>query len=199
MRRLTMVATLLLTAVPSLLLGASYQWRDDAGVTHFTDDSDRIPDKYLKRAREMEPVSTPKTPEATAQKPAAPAAAPTAAPKTRETAAPASPAADSARRTKLSAELKQVRAGLAAKKTELERLQHKWNVAKGRTPTLAEAKEFQKKLAEGKTTDKDNPYINKNALSSAGRARAAYYKKLDEVHQDQARVRELELELEALK
>lgn len=197
MRRMTMLATLFLLALPPLVLGANYQWSDDAGVVHFTDDSDRIPDKYLKRAREIDPGSAEKKPEAAAPKPAqAPAVPPSGA----NAAAPvAFDAPRSAQRAKLAAELGQVRNSLATRKSELERLQHKWNVARGRTPTLEEAKEFQKKLAEGKATDKDNPYINKNALSSAARARTAYNKKLDEVRQDQARARQLEQELDALK
>lgn len=198
MRRTMMVVTLFLLAAPSLGSGADYQWRDDAGVVHFTDDSDRIPDKYLKRAREMEPVSAQKRPEAAVRKPGDPAAAPAA----RETAAApaAADAADSAQRARLAAELRQIRDRQVTRMKELDRLQHKWNVAKGRTPTLEEAKEYQKRLAEGKATDKDNPYINKNsALSSSAPARAAYYKKLGEVREDQARARQLEQELEALK
>jgi len=198
MRRTMMVATLFLLAAPALVSGANYQWLDDAGVVHFTDDSDRIPDKYLKRAREMEPVGAEKKPEATAQKPGVPAAVPAA----RETAAAsaAADAAGSAQRARVAAELRQIRDRLVTKMKELDRLQHKWNVAKGRTPTLEEAKEFQKRLAEGKATDKDNPYINKNsALTWSAPARAAYYKKLGEVRQDQARAHQLEQELEALK
>jgi hypothetical protein len=196
MRPITMLATLFLLAAPALVAGAQYQWRDDAGVTHFTDDSDRIPDKYLKRATETDTGAKRKTPETAAKKPAEPPVAPVA-----ETAAAlaAPDAAGSARRAKLAAELRQVQDALATKKKELDRLQHKWNVARGRTPTLEEAKEFQKRLAEGKATDEDNPYINRSALSSSGRARADFFKKLDEVHQDQARARQLGQELEALK
>ena len=51
------------TAVPVLLLlqlcltptahAAYYQWLDEAGVTHFTDDHDKIPAKYRKKAHQL--------------------------------------------------------------------------------------------------------------------------------------------------
>ncbi|QWV98420.1 DUF4124 domain-containing protein [Geomonas nitrogeniifigens] len=196
MRRTTMVATVFLLAAPPLALGGTYQWRDDAGTVHFTDDSDRIPDKYLKRAREVDPASAAK-PAATVPKPEAPAAPPAA----KEAAAAATAAdAESTQRARVAAELAQARSGLEGKKQELQKLHHKWMVTKGRTPTPDEAREFQKQLAEGKTTDEKNPYVSKNrALSSSSAARAAYYKKLEEVREDDARVQRLERELEALK
>jgi Domain of unknown function (DUF4124) len=33
--------------------GATYEWSDSQGVVHFTDDPDRIPDKYRLKAREL--------------------------------------------------------------------------------------------------------------------------------------------------
>lgn len=195
MRRMIMMGTVgvILAAVP--VGAATYQWRDDAGVVHFTDDSERIPDRYLKRATETDAAPKEAKP-AAAQSVSAPAPAAGAG---KGTAA----AADTAKtpeRARLSAELAQLRAALVGKQKELERLHHKWLVAKGRTPTVEEAKAFQKQLAEGKTTDEKNPYVNKNkALSSAAPARAAYHKKLAEVRADKARVLQLEQELEALK
>lgn len=200
MRRMTMAAILFILAAPSLAAAAGYRWLDDAGVAHFTDDPDRIPDRYLERATELDPGSAGRKPEAAAPnapKPVEPAAAPASG---AAAGAPAATAPDgSDKSAKVASELRQVRESLADKRKELARLLHKWNVARGRTPTLEEAKEFQKRLAEGKATDKDNPYINRNSLSSSGRARAAYYKKLDEVRQDQAHARRLEQELEALR
>ncbi|QWV94426.1 DUF4124 domain-containing protein [Geomonas oryzisoli] len=194
MRRTTMLAAVLILAAPALVLSGTYQWRDDAGTVHFTDDSERIPDRYLKRAQEVDSAGAAK-PAATAPKQDAPVA-----PAAKGVGAAPEGDVTSAQRTRLTAELARLRGGLEGKKKELQRLHHKWMVAKGRTPTLDEAKEFQKELAERKTSDKQNPYISKNsALSSSGAARAAYYKKLVEVREDDARVQQLERELEALK
>ncbi|GFO64540.1 DUF4124 domain-containing protein [Geomonas paludis] len=194
MRRTTMVATVFLLAAPALVLGGTYQWRDDAGTVHFTDDSDRIPDKYLKRAKEVD--GTP------AAKPAANAPKQEASPTASTVKGGAIVPVDqkSVQRERLGAELAQLRGGLQGKKQELQRLHHRWMVLKGRTPSVEEAKKFQKELAEGKTTDANNPYVSKNRVfSTAGAARVAYAKKLAEVREDEARVQQLERELEALK
>ncbi|MBJ6800379.1 DUF4124 domain-containing protein [Geomonas propionica] len=195
MRRTTMIATVFLFAAPTLVLGGTYQWRDDAGTVHFTDDSDRIPGKYLKRAQEVDAASAAK-PAANAPKQEAPVAAPAA----RRAAAPEPGDPNGAQRERLRGELARIRGGLVGKKQELQKLHHKWMVLKGRTPTLEEAKKFQKDLAEGKTTDGNNPYVTKNhVFSTAGAARAAYYKKLVEVREDDAQLQKLERELEAMK
>lgn len=53
---------------------ATYEWLDEKGVVHFTDDPDRIPAKYLKRVKERDSVK------GEATKPALPPAAESAAP-----------------------------------------------------------------------------------------------------------------------
>ena len=98
---------------------------------------------------------------------------------------------DSARSAR---ELQALREGLVVKEKELAGLRHKWSVAKGRVPTQKELLEFEKKRASGKATLEDNPYINKNPNSSPGRARKAYYEKLEEVGRDRERLRQLERE-----
>ena len=45
---------LLLQLLPTTVDAAYYQWVDSAGVTHFTDDPDKIPAKYKKRAKKLE-------------------------------------------------------------------------------------------------------------------------------------------------
>lgn len=92
-------------------------------------------------------------------------------------------------------ELQTLEEGLPAKYAELAQLHRKWVLAKGRVPTAAEIKTFQEKLAKGKATAADNPYINKNALNSVGRSRAAYFKKLAEIKADEARIAQLRQEL----
>ena len=191
MRKIVMPALFFLTALPCLAFGATYQWRDDAGVLHFTDDSDRIPERYLKRATESDATSAGKGPAAAGQKTDAPSAA---APEGAAAVAGTTPPPD--RKAALAAQLNKVRAELAVEKKELARLRHRWMVKKGRTPTLEEAKSFQKLLAEGKTTERNNPYLAKSPLSAPGSARAAYYKKLEEVQKDEALERRLEQELE---
>src|SRR6266571_4519781 len=92
-------------------------------------------------------------------------------------------------------ELKTLQEELAVKKTELAQLRHKWTINKGRTPTEKELKEFEEKRAKGEAKTEDNPYVNKSSLSSPGRWREAYYKKLDEIKKDEERAVRLEREL----
>lgn len=180
-------------SVPLLAQASTYQWQDDKGVLHFTDNPDRIPEKYLNRAREIESVKPEPKPASPNKAPDVPAAA---SPGAAGTKAP-SPAAGavSPDRARVEAELKGLKEGLDTKRKELERLRHKWSVAKGRTPSDEEVKEFEKKRAEGKASFKDNPYVNRKPLSSPGPARAAYYNKLEEVRKDEERVRQLEQQL----
>ena len=191
MRHLLVAFTLLVFSA-SLAPASTYQWRDDNGVTHFTDDSDRIPAKYLGRARELDSIRGGKKPATPAKAQDLPAAV--AAP--AASAANDSQAVRSEEKEQLEEELKSLRAGLAAKKKELDRLHHKWSVVKGRTPTEEEVEAFEKKRAKGTATFKDNPYVNKKPLSSPGPARIAYFKKLEEVRRDEEKVRQLEQELQ---
>lgn len=187
MRYVLLPALILSLSAPSSGHASTYQWRDDAGVIHYTDHTDNIPDKYLNRAKEVPDPA----PAAKPTPPAAAGASPTLPSRTKEPAA-----AEDPQRMRLARELDALREGLPAKKKELARLHHKWQVTKGRTPSKEEIKEFEKKRAEGKATFDDNPYVNKNPLSPTAPARAAYYKKLQEVQKDEARVREIEKALE---
>jgi hypothetical protein len=98
----------------------------------------------------------------------------------------------------LDAELQKLQGSLPAKKNELDQLRRKWTKMKGRTPTPEEIAEFEKKLAKGQVSVKDNPYVNRSPLGAPGRAREAYYKKLDEIRADEARIGEIRKKLEAL-
>lgn len=192
MRQILVASTLLVLTAP-LALASTYQWRDDNGVTHFTDNSDRIPARYLGRARELDSIRGEPKPATPAKAQDLPAAA---APAAASAASDASAAVRGADQERLKTELTRLRAGLATKKRELDRLHHKWSVVKGRTPTEEEVEEFEKKRAKGKATFKDNPYVNKKPLSSPGPARIAYFKKLEEVRRDEEKVRQLEQELQ---
>lgn len=189
MRNILLATMLLALCAPSLVRGSTYQWRDAGGTLHFTDDPDRIPAAYQDRAREIESVKG-ETKPAAAKTPAA-----SAGPGNSASAKPAA----SAGRERLAAELKSLQEGLAVKKKELATLRHKWSVRKGRMPTEEEVKQFEKKQAKGEATFKDNPYVNRNALTPAAPARAAYYKKLAEVQKDEERVRQVESALQGVK
>lgn len=179
-----LVAFLLALSMSTLAQAATYQWQDEQGVTHLTDNSDSIPARYLNRTKEL-----PSAPGQVARE--TPAASPAAAP-----AASSSSATTGANgATTPSGELQSIKQALPAKKQELARLYRKWSIAKGRTPTAKEVEEFEKKRAKGKATFEDNPYINKNPLSTPGVARLAYHKKLEEVRKDEERIRQLELDL----
>lgn len=67
----------------STAYAATYQWVDSAGVTHFTDDPDRVPAKYRSRARERESVKSEETSNAPAPQ-TAPVAENPAAPVQRD-------------------------------------------------------------------------------------------------------------------
>ena len=99
----------------------------------------------------------------------------------------------------LTKELQQIQAGLGSKQLELEQLHHKWLVSKGRTPTGKEIQEFEAKRAKGEAKAEDNPYVNKSALSTPARRRAAYYAKLAEITRDKERSASLKQQIEALK
>lgn len=71
-----LLAALILTVLVfnAAAQAATYEWLDEKGVVHFTDDPDRIPAKYLKRVKERDSVK------GTAAKPPLPPAAESAAP-----------------------------------------------------------------------------------------------------------------------
>jgi len=99
----------------------------------------------------------------------------------------------------LSSELQQLESGLPAKKAELARLHRKWVVSKGRMPTADEIKSFEKKSAQGTVTAADNPFVNRSALSTPGRHRAAYFQKLREIRADEERIATLRNELNGVR
>lgn len=188
-RSISWLAIILVLTASAVAQASTYRWRDDNGVTHFTDDADRIPERYLKRARELPTVR---------RKAKLPSSAATPDSPTASSDGPATPDQDpkQAEHAGLNQELKTLREALPGKKAELVRLHHKWSVARGRTPSEEEIKEFEKKRAAGKVvTSDDNPYVNKSRLSTSGAARGAYFRKLVEVRKDEERIHELEKEL----
>jgi len=195
--RILVLALALFTATTAQ--AATYRWTDNAGVTHFTDDPDRIPDRYLARAREL--------PSATGDTGAAPAAGTNPSPTAQQPAATSSASLPEKKEAggaltesdRLAGELKKLEDGLASKNEELGRLRRKWVVVKGRTPTDAELEKYEKKRVKGDATVADNPYVNKSPLSSPGRYREAYYRKLEEIRRDEERIAQLRNEISSLK
>ena len=179
--------------MPLVSQAATYQWRDDEGVTHFTDNPDRVPARYIPRAKELPSIRG----EVKGPSPASSTATPPAA-----RSVPVTDQADrnrwQAEYGRLRNELKTIQDGLPGKKEELDKLHHTWTVRKGRTPTKGETTAFENKQAKGETTLNDNPYIGKSALATPGTAREEYYKKLDEIRKDEERIHQLEGDLEAL-
>jgi hypothetical protein len=196
-RSLPFLLIALFLPIPAFAEKPTYQWRDKSGVTHFTDNSDSIPDPYLKTVKELAPMAAKAEAEAKAKAEAkvettqVHAASPTSS-------SASDPDSKKTRKSEIAQQLEQIRKELAAKKSELARLRHRWAVAKGRTPTEKELKDYEEKKKKGKVTAADNPYVNKSALSLPGPRRAAYYRKLHEIEQDEERIRELEKELETL-
>ncbi|WP_318258751.1 DUF4124 domain-containing protein [Geobacter anodireducens] len=72
-RTCTGLAVIAVLSLPGAASAETYQWTDDAGVVHFTDNLERIPPKYLKRVKELPSVrgETPSSP--AMEPPAAPA------------------------------------------------------------------------------------------------------------------------------
>lgn len=187
MRLLDAVALMLCISATTVADAAIYQWKDDKGVIHFTDDGDKIPQRYENRVKEVE--GTPARAENSKAK-----AAETAAPQPQQPAA--GPVAASVEPPDQRVqELQAIRQALPEKQKELAKLHRRWLIAKGRNPSKEEVEKFEKKRAKGEAKLEDNPYINKNPLSSPGPARGAYYKKLEEIKKDEERIRVLESEL----
>jgi hypothetical protein len=184
-RRLLPLALLITLPAPVGALAGTYQWTDTAGVPHFTDNPEQIPAKYQDRVRELPSIAKEQqgsgSPDAVA--PPAPS---------NEVRAPLTGESDrSALRVEydaLTRELKKIQDALPGKKDELAQLHHKWMILKGKTPTPDEIAAFEKKRAQGAVSVEDNPYVNKNPLTSPGLGREAYYKKLEEIRQDEERV-----------
>jgi hypothetical protein len=188
MRLIRLLLCLTVTFVPSFVQGSSYQWRDNQGVTHFTDNPDSVPERYLNAAREIPSLAAePKQKQATV----VPAASGDGASAVAVSAGQKSDASQESAADKLCKELKSLRQGIAVKTDQLAQLRHRWAVVKGRTPSPQELKDFAAKQAKGKVTPEDNPYVNKSSLSVSAPARTAYYKKLQEIQGDQERLREL--------
>jgi hypothetical protein len=117
---------LLLQSFSAPCQAAVYQWLDSQGVTHFTDNPDKIPARYRSRAKEL-PISVePAAPSASS--PAAPQPVPAVAPPPAAAAPEAGGRGEHYWRSSfagLRSELKTLEDALAAKQVKLVELRRK--------------------------------------------------------------------------
>ena len=192
-----MILTALATTV--VLYGtagaATYSWTDDQGVLNFTDNPERVPPRFLKRAKELPSMRVEEKASGIVLPPPPPPPEASASPATADGTGRISRKADSRR---LREELQKLRDGLPAKREELARLRRKRTVSKGKVPSEKELKTFQEKQSEGDVSFEDNPYVGKSALNSLAAKREAYYKKFEDIRGDEARIEALQKELDTL-
>lgn len=149
---------LLMPALPSV--AAVYEWVDDKGVVHFTDNADKIPPKYLKKVRERDNGAGSVT--------ITPQAVPSDRPSDRQTGSAAGrerirndEGVWRSRFTSLREEKKRIELGLAAKREKLMTLRRKRTIYQRSTDRTAyneqnaeieqdeaRIKELEKKLLE---------------------------------------------------
>lgn len=79
-----LVVVLLTITVVSIVEAETYEWVDSTGVTHFTDDPDRVPAKYRARVKERASVKGEESPSTPAQQPAPVAEKPLVPPQQQE-------------------------------------------------------------------------------------------------------------------
>lgn len=184
-RRLLPFALLITLSTPVGALAGTYQWTDGAGVLHFTDNPEQIPAKYHDRVRELPSITKEK------QESGSPDTAASPAPSSGVRAPLTGESERSAFRNEydaLTRELKKLQDALPGKKEELIRLHRKWTILKGKMPASDEIAAFEKKRAQGAVSVEDNPYVNKNPIISPALGREAYYRKLEEIRQDEERI-----------
>lgn len=193
-RRLLPLALLIMLPAPVGALAGTYQWTDAAGVLHFTDNPEQIPAKYHKRVRELPSISKEQQGSGSPDVGASPAPSN----EVREPLPGENGGAFRGEYGALTRELKKLQDTLPGKKEELTQLHRKWTILKGKTPTPDEIAAFEKKRAQGAVSVEDNPYVNKNPLTSPGLGREAYYKKVEEIRQDEERIGRIQQRLGSL-
>lgn len=122
MRVVLPVLLLLLQVAVPFAQAAFYQWTDAQGVVHFTDDPDKIPPKYQKKARRL---NIPDQPAPAPKEPPAPQASPQVSPPKEVIPDGKGEEWWRERYAKFRGELKTLEDGLAQKQTELVQLKRK--------------------------------------------------------------------------
>lgn len=197
-RTVSGLAVIAVLSFPVAASAETYQWTDDAGVVHFTDNLERIPPKYLKRVKELPSVGGQAPPSSPAEAPAPPEVQPAPKPLTPLLFGGLDERSWRTRFTTLREERAVIEESLPKKREELNRLHRRWVISMGRNPSQKELEDFAEKQAEGPVSVEDNPYVNKSRLGAPGRNREAYYAKLQEIRGDEARIEEINKQLEDL-
>jgi len=187
-----LIIWLILTVMVAVAHGATYQWLDDRGVVHFTDDPGKIPGKYLKRVKERESVKGEEI-RVTPQQDAPPAAEPGGSSVRKQNLYGGHEEAWwRGRYADVRNEIKRIQDALPAKNDELEKLHRKWVISKGRKPGEGETRDdrfVKPPPGEGELS---------HALSNPGRYRSAYYEKKSDIEKDETRIKELQENLNNL-
>jgi uncharacterized protein DUF4124 len=187
-----LIIWLMLAVMVAVAHGKTYQWLDDRGVTHFTDDPDKIPGKYLKRVKERDSVKGEEI-RVTPQEDAPPAAVPGGSSDVRQNLYGGHEEAWwRGRFAAVRNEIKRIQDALPAKNDELDKLHRKWVISKGRKPREGETGEdrfIRPPAGEGDLS---------HALGNPGRHRSAYYEKKSEIEKNEARIKELQESLNNL-
>jgi len=178
-----MIVLLITVFACSAALADVYEWVDREGVTHFTDNLDKVPAKYREKVKRRESVAGEKGEATQVQSP------------------PPEPVSEKPKAAvygghdenwwrsgfrSLQEELQHIKEKLPEKREELTKLRRQWIVSMGRTPK------------EGESTSDPENYVTKSALSTPGQHRVAYYEKKGEIEKDEARIKEIEGQLTSL-
>ena len=186
------IALLMVMFACSFAQAEVYEWVDSQGVVHFTDQLDKVPARYREKVKRRESVSGEK-----ADVSPTPAPPPVTESLPREQQSGLYGGHDEAwwrlRYKALRDEIKVIQDQLPEKRETLTQLHRKWVISMGRTPKAGETRDdkFIKPPPEEKET-------LSHALGTPGMHREAYYDKKAEVEKDEARIKEIEQQLDSL-
>jgi uncharacterized protein DUF4124 len=177
-------AVMVVAASFSTAGATTFEWVDRAGVVHFTDDLEKVPVDYRSKAVRRESSDEERV--STVPEDKSPAAG-TTTEQNREVILYGNHEETwwQNRYATLDKELSQLRDGVPAKRDELARLRRRWVISMGKTPT--------------DNLDAPGSFSTQSALSTPGRHRAAYFAKKAEIESDEARIADLESQLQKLK
>jgi len=187
-----LIIWLILTVMVAVAHGTTYQWLDDRGVMHYTDDPGKIPGKYMKRVKERESVKGAEI-RLTPPHDAPPAAAPGVSDDRKQNLFGGHDEAWwRGRYAGARNEIKRIQDALPDKKDELDKLHRKWVISMGRKPGTGETREDR--FVKPPPGEEELSH----ALSTPGRHRSAYYEKKAEIEKDETRIKELQENLNDL-
>lgn len=189
-----MIAIFVTVFVCSNARAEVYEWVDGQGVVHFSDDPDKVPDRYRKRVKIRDSVSPEGGVPAVRHQAPPPSAPPE---KKAELYGGRGENWWRGRFQALRDEMKTIQEKLPEKKESLAQLHRKWVISMGRSPKAGETGEsrFFKTPKEGSKEVKSDDKFASTTFGAVGRNRAAYYAMKDEIEKDEARITDIEGEL----